>query len=155
MVGVVPRVRTSSIVVYKGISVSEEALVWLLTICASLSSGISGVIELFVGVLFANYIMFPLLQKDRLVPFPAIVTNFIIYCASSPDESRGRNISEDSSSPFMLDGGYFGRHFGSFESSPAPTVSQAHVEELMVGKIGLHMIHRILALVVMNVNMLC
>lgn len=129
---IVPRVRASSIMLYKGICISEEVLLWLLTFFVSLSSRLSGVIELFVGILFANFILFPLLQKQRLVPFPSIITNFIIYCASSSEEPRDRNISEDSSSPFMLDAGFFGRGLGSsVESGPPHTVSQAHIEELM------------------------
>ena len=141
---------------YKGICISEEVLLWLLTFFVSLSSCLSGVIELFVGILFANFILFPLLQKQRLVPFPSIITNFIIYCASSSEEPRDRNISEDSSSPFMLDAGFFGRGLGSsVESGPPHTVSQAHIEELMVRRFDGEVRSRVLVLVDMNVNMLC
>ena len=132
---------------------------WLLTLCVSLSSGFSGVIELFVGVLFANYILFPLLRKNRLVPFPSIITNYIIHCASSSEEARDRYTSDDSSSPLMLDGGggggYFGRRFGSMESRSQFAVSQADIAELMVRRCDFEIICRVLVLVVMRVNMLC
>lgn len=155
-IGIVPRVRASSIMLYKGIRISEEVLLWLLTFFVSLSSRIGGVIELFVGMLFANYALFPLLQKKRLVPFPSMITNFIIYYASSSEEPRDRNISEDSSSPFMVDAGFFGRGVDSSEeSSPPHPTSQAHVEELMVRRVGEEVMNRVLVLVDMNVNMLC
>lgn len=133
-VDLVPRARSDSLYVYKEIRVSKTVLYWLLTFCVSLTSGVLGLLDLALGVLFARLLLLPGLVRNWLVPFPFVLSELVVRWMNALSESRERYVSVDSSTPFIAYSDYLERDFVSLQSRQSTnSVSQESVAQLMVG----------------------
>ena len=128
----VPRARSDSLYVYKEIRVSKTVLYWLLTFCVSLTSGVLGLLDLALGVLFARLLLLPGLVRNWLVPFPFVLSELVVRWMNALSESRERYVSVDSSTPFIAYSDYLERDFVSLQSRRSTnSVSQESVAQLM------------------------
>ena len=133
-VDLVPRARSDSLYVYKEIRVSKTVLYWLLTFCVSLTSGVLGLLDLALGVLFVRLLLLPGLVRNWLVPFPFVLSELVVRWMNALSESRERYVSVDSSTPFIAYSDYLERDFVSLQSRRSTnSVSQESVAQLMVG----------------------